>query len=76
MATYANPVASKGIVRTPMKVNVESEGAEVVVRMAMQSDSKSQKKNQDALRVAKELAPLCQGVLVSDPTSLTLTLKR
>jgi len=76
MATYANPVASKGIVRTPMKVTVESEGAEVVVRMAMQSDSKSQKKNQDALRVAKELAPLCQGVLVSDPTSLTLTLKR
>ena len=76
MATYANPVASKGIVRTPMKVTVESEGAEVVVRMAMQSDSKSQKKNQDALRVAKELAPFCQGVLISDPKSLKLTLKR
>jgi hypothetical protein len=42
----------------------------------MQSDAKAQKKNQDALRVAKELAPACQGVLVADPTSLKLTLKR
>jgi hypothetical protein len=44
--------------------------------MPMQSDAKAQKKNQDALRVAKELAPACQGVLASDPTSLKLTLKR
>jgi len=40
MATYANPAASKGIVRTPMKVSMEGEGNEVVLRMAVQSDQK------------------------------------
>jgi hypothetical protein len=44
--------------------------------MPMQSDAKAQKKNQDALRVAKELASACQGVLVAEPKSLKLTLKR
>ena len=76
MATYANPVASKGIVRTPMKVSIEGEGNEVVLRMAVQSDQKSQKKTAENLKVARELAPACHGVLVAEPTSLKLTLKR
>jgi hypothetical protein len=76
MATYANPVASKGIVRTPMKVSIEGEGNEVVLRMAVQSDQKSQKKTAENLKVARELAPLCGGTLVVEPTSLKLTLKR
>ena len=76
MATYANPVGKKDVVVPTMKVNVEIKSGEVVFQMPMQSDAKDQKKNQDALRVAKELAPACKGVLVSDPTSLTLTLKR
>lgn len=76
MATYANPVASKGIVRTPMKVSMEGEGNEVVLRMAVQSDQKSQKKTAENLKVARELAPLCGGTLVVEPTSLKLTLKR
>jgi hypothetical protein len=42
----------------------------------MQSDAKAQKKNQDALQVAKELASFCQGELVVEPTGLKLTLKR
>jgi len=76
MATYANPVGKKDVVVPTMKVNVEIKSGEVVFQMPMQSDAKDQKKNQDALRVAKELAPSCQGVLVSDRTSLKLTLKR
>ena len=76
MATYANPVGKKDVVVPTMKVNVEIKSGEVVFQMPMQSDDKAQKKNEDALRVAKELAPACQGVLVSDRTSLKLTLKR
>jgi len=76
MATYANPIGKKDVPVPAMKVNVEVKTGEVVFQMPMQSDAKAQKKNQDALRVAKELAPFCQGVLVSDPTSLKLTLKR
>jgi hypothetical protein len=76
MATYANPVGKKDVPVPEMKVDVEVKPGEVVFQMPMQSDAKAQKKNQDALRVAKELAPACQGVLVSDPTSLKLTLKR
>jgi hypothetical protein len=76
MATYANPVGKKDAPVPAMKVNVEVKSGEVVFQMPMQSDAKAQKKNQDALRVAKELAPACQGVLVSDPKSLKLTLKR
>jgi hypothetical protein len=76
MATYANPVGKKDVLVPAMKVNLEVKPGEVVFQMPMQSDAKAQKKNQDALRVAKELAPACQGVLVSDPTSLKLTLKR
>ena len=76
MATYANPVGKKDVVVPTMKVNVEIKPREVIFQMPMQSDAKAQKKNQDALRVAKELAPSCQGVLVADPTSLKLTLKR
>jgi hypothetical protein len=76
MATYANPVGKKDVPVPNMKVNVEVKPGEVVVQMPMQSDAKAQKKNQDALRVAKELAPACQGVVVADPTSLKLTLKR
>jgi hypothetical protein len=76
MATYANPVGKKDVPVPEMKVNVEVKPGEVVFQMPIQSDAKAQKKNQDALRVAKELAPACQGVLVSDPTSLKLTLKR
>ena len=76
MATYANPIGKKDVPVPAMKVNVEVKPGEVVFQMPMQSDAKAQKKNQDALRVAKELAPACQGVLVSDPTSLKLTLKR
>ena len=76
MATYANPIGKKDVPVPAMKVNVEVKTGDVVFQMPMQSDAKAQKKNQDALRVAKELAPLCQGVLVSDPTSLKLTLKR
>jgi hypothetical protein len=76
MATYANPVGKKDVVVPTMKVNVEIKPGEVVFQIPMHSDAKDQKKNQDALRVAKELAPSCQGVLVSDRTSLKLTLKR
>jgi hypothetical protein len=76
MATYANPVGKKDVPVPEMKVNVEVKPGEVVFQMPMQSDAKAQKKNQDALRVAKELAPACHGVLVADPTSLKLTLKR
>ena len=76
MATYANPVGKKDAPVPEMKVNVVVKLGEVVLQMPMQSDAKAQKKNQDALRVAKELAPACHGVLVADPTSLKLTLKR
>jgi hypothetical protein len=76
MATYANPVGKKDAPVSAMKVNVEVKAGVVVFQMPMQSDAKAQKKNQDALRVAKELAPACHGVLVADPTSLKLTLKR
>jgi hypothetical protein len=76
MATYANPIGKKDAPVPAMKVNVEVKPGEVVFQMPMQSDAKAQKKNQDALRVAKELAPFCQGVLISDPKSLKLTLKR
>jgi hypothetical protein len=76
MATYANPVGKKDAPVPEMTVNVEVKPGEVVIQIPMQSDAKAQKKNQDALRVAKELAPFCQGVLASDPTSLKLTLKR
>jgi hypothetical protein len=76
MATYANPVGKKDVPVPAIKVNVVVTPGEVVFQMPMQSDAKAQKKNQDALRVAKELAPFCQGVMVSDPKSLKLTLKR
>jgi len=59
-----------------MKVNVEVKPGEVVFQMPMQSDAKAQKKNQDALQVAKELAPVCGGELVVEATGLKLTLKR
>ena len=76
MATYANPVGKKDVPVPAMKVNVEVKRGEVVFQMPMQSDTKAQKKNQDALRVAQELAPFCQGELVAEPTSLKLSLKR
>jgi len=76
MATYANPIGKKDEPVPAMKVNVEVKPGEVIFQMPMQSDAKAQKKNQDALRVAKELAPACQGVLTAEPTSLKLTLKR
>ena len=76
MATYANPVGKKDVPVSEMKVNVEVKPGEVIFQMPMQSDAKAQKKNQDALRVAKELAPACHGSLVADPTNLKLTLKR
>jgi hypothetical protein len=76
MATYANPVGKKDAPVPEMKVNVVVKPGEVIFQMPMQSDAKAQKKNRDALRVAKELAPACHGVLVADPTSLKLTLKR
>jgi hypothetical protein len=76
MATYANPVGKKDVPVPNMKVDLEVNPDEVVFQMPMQSDAKAQKKNKDALRVAKELAPACQGVLVAEPTSLKLTLKR
>jgi len=76
MATYTNPVGKKDVPVPNMKVDLEVKPDEVVFQMSMQSDAKAQKKNQDALRVAKELAPACQGVLVAEPTSLKLTLKR
>ena len=76
MATYANPVGKKDTPVPEMNVNVVVKPGEVVLQMPMQSDAKAQKKNQDALRVVKELVPACHGVLVADPTSLKLTLKR
>jgi hypothetical protein len=76
MATYANPIGTKEETVPSMRANVEVKSGEVVIQMPIQSDAKAQKKNQDALRVAKELAPACKGVLVSDRTSLKLTLKR
>jgi hypothetical protein len=76
MATYANPIGTKEKPVSSMKTNVEVKPGEVVIQMPMQSDAKAQKKIRAALQVAKELAPACQGVLVSDPTCLKLTLKR
>jgi hypothetical protein len=76
MATYANPIGKKDVPVPSMKVNVVVKSGEVVFQMPMQSDAKAQKKNQDALRVAKELAPFCHGELLAEPTSLKLTLKR
>ena len=76
MATYANPIGKKDAPVPAMKVNVEVKPDEVVFQMPMQSDAKAQKKNQDALRVARELAPACQGVLGVEPSHLQLTLRR
>ena len=76
MATYANPVGKKDAPVSAMKVNVEVKPGEVVFHMPIQSDAKAQKKNQDALQVAKELAPVCGGELVVEATGLRLMLKR
>ena len=76
MATYANPVASKNLVRTPMKVSVEAADSGLVVRMAVQSDAKSQKKTKENLKVAQALAPILGGELVEDAGTLKLTLQR
>ena len=88
MATYANPlpeedekrskVDRKKVFKTPppLKAQFIANDEVVTISFPIQSDAKEQKKNQDALRVAKELAPACHGVLVADPTSLKLTLKR
>ena len=88
MATYANPlpeedekrskVERKKVFKTPppLKAQFIANDEVVTISFPIQSDAKEQKKNQDALRVAKELAPACHGVLVADPTSLKLTLKR
>ena len=76
MATYANPIGTKEEMVPPMKVDVAVTPGEVVIQMPMQSDAKSLKKNQDALRVARELAPACQGVLGVEPSHLQLTLRR
>ena len=76
MATYANPVASKNLVRTPMKVSVEVGDSKVVLRMAVQSDAKSQKKTKENLKVAQVLAPFLGGELAEDAGTLELTLKR
>ena len=76
MATYANPAASKNLVRTPMKVSVEAADSGVVVKMAVQSDAKSQKKMAENLKVAQALAPILGGELVEDAGTLKLTLKR
>jgi hypothetical protein len=88
MATYANPlpeedekrskVERKKIFKTPppLKAQFIANDEVVTISFPIQADAKAQKKNQDALRVAKELAPACHGVLVADPTSLKLTLKR
>jgi hypothetical protein len=76
MATYANPVGKKDVPVPTMKVHVEVKPGEVVLQMPMQSDAKAQKKNQDALQVAKELAPVCGGELVVEATDLRLMLKR
>jgi hypothetical protein len=88
MATYANPLPEedekrskeegKKVFKTPppLKAQFIANDEEVTISLPIQSDAKAQKKNQDALRVAKELAPACQGVLVAEPTSLKLTLKR
>jgi hypothetical protein len=88
MATYANPlpeedekrskVERKKIFKTPppLKAQFIANDEVVTISFPIQSDAKAQKKNQDALRVAKELAPLCGGTLVVEPTSLKLTLKR
>ena len=76
MATYANPIGKKDAPVPAMKVNVEVKPDEVVFQMPMQSDAKAQKKNQDALRVARELAPACQGVFGVEPSHLQLTLRR
>jgi hypothetical protein len=76
MATYANPIGTKEEMVPPMKVDLAVTPEEVVIQMPMQSDAKSLKKNQDALRVARELAPACQGVLGVEPSHLQLTLRR
>ena len=76
MATYANPVGKKDVPVPAMKVNVEVKPGEVVFHMPIQSDAKAQRKNQDALQVAKELAPVCGGEFSAEPTGLKLMLKR
>jgi hypothetical protein len=76
MATYANPVASKGIVRTPMKVSLDGSDSEVVVRMVVQSDSKSKEKTAENLKVAQALAPIFGGTLKEEAGELKLTMKK
>jgi len=76
MATYANPVPSKKLERSPMKVRFEEGEAGVVVRMPILSDAKSQKKTRQNLQLAQELAPSCQGTLVEEAGTLKLTLKK
>jgi hypothetical protein len=76
MATYANPVASKGIVRAPMKVSIEVGKSGVVMSTVVQSDSKSQKKTEENLKVARELAKVFGGELTAEPGILRVRLPR
>ena len=63
MATYASPVPGKDKVMPALKVGLEATPEEVVFRMTVQSDAKSQKKTSENLRMARELAPLLGGTL-------------
>lgn len=76
MATYASPLGKKDVTIPTLKVGVEVNPREVVIEVPIQSDAKAQKKNQQALQVAKELAPACQGVVESDSSRLKLRLRR
>lgn len=76
MATYANPVASKDLQRTPMKVSFEGGEKQLVVQMAVQSDAKSQKKTKENLKVAEALAAVFGGELTAEPGSLRIRLPR
>ena len=76
MATYANPVPSKNLERSPMKVSFEEGKTELVMRMTAQSDAKSQKKTVENLKIAQALAPMFGGKLVEEVGVLELTLKK
>ena len=76
MATYANAVPSKNLERVPMKVSFEEGKEGVVVRMAVQSDAKSQKKTKENLKVAQDLAQVFGGTVSEEAGLLKLTLKK
>ena len=76
MATYASPVPGKDKVMPALKAGLEVKPDQMVFRMTVQSDAKSQKKTAENLKMARELAPLLGGTLNEEAGELKLTIKR